>query len=249
MPLDQNEHEVAPVAIEQQYHTETVENHPEPTLESAETEAKTEAEGEKPEDKPAIPKGLQKRIDRLIREKHQMREELVSLRRAQEIANGGEQLQISREQFASEDDYLDAVIEQRQAKREAQQRAAKWEEKRNVVLESAEDSGVDLDVFAKLPVSRLMADAIVDSDSPVELLAYMTENPDEVRRIYGLSEARQAVEIGKIEARLSGESPTKTAKTAAPAPIKPVAGNGVSNGGYRPNMSFEAYAKWRGRKL
>ena len=89
---------------------------------------------------------------------------------------------------------------------------AQWDEKRATILEKAEDSGIDLDEFSKLPVSRFMADAIVDSDVSVQLVAYMTENPAEVKRIYSLSEARQAVEIGKIEARLSDDQPKKTAK-------------------------------------
>ena len=49
-----------------------------------------------------------------------MREELEALRRAQQSANGGESERISRDQFDTEDEYLDAVIELRQAKREAQ---------------------------------------------------------------------------------------------------------------------------------
>ncbi len=245
MPLDTENG--SPVEPEIEVKTETVEKESEPTLTEPETEGTTEPEvdGKEPEEKPVIPKGLQKRIDRLTREKHQMREELEALRRAQQSANGGEPEQYTREQFSSEEEYLDAVIEQRQARREAQTSAAKWEEKRSTVLEMAEDSGVDLEEFAKLPVSKLMADAIVDSEVSVQLLAYMTENPAEVKRIYGLSEARQAVELGKIEALLDGSAPKRTAKTAAPAPIKPVSGSGVSSGGYRKDMSMTEYAKWR----
>lgn len=246
MPLD-NEYG-SPVEPVETLQTETVEKESAPTLTEAQEPDGEKPEGEsvkEPEEKPTIPKGVQKRIDRLTREKHQMREELEALRRAQQSANGGESERISRDQFDTEDEYLDAVIELRQAKREAQTRAAQWDEKRATILEKAEDSGIDLDEFSKLPVSRFMADAIVDSDVSVQLVAYMTENPAEVKRIYSLSEARQAVEIGKIEARLSEDQPRKTAKTAAPAPIKPLSGNGVSSGGYRKDMSLTEYAKWR----
>lgn len=246
MPLDNDNG--SPVEPVEALQTEQVEKESAPTLTEAQEPDGENPEGEgvkEPEEKPAIPKGVQKRIDRLTREKHQMREELEALRRAQQSANGGESERISRDQFDTEDEYLDAVIELRQARREAQTSAAKWEEKRATVLEMAEDSGVDLDSFAKLPVSKLMADAIVDSEVSVQLLAYMTENPAEVKRIYGLSEARQAVELGKIEALLDGSAPKRTAKTAAPAPIKPVSGSGISSGGYRKDMSMTEYARWR----
>ena len=115
----------SPVEPVETLQTETVEKESAPTL----TEAQ-EPDGEKPEGesvkragrKANNPERVQKRIDRLTREKHQMREELEALRRAQQSANGGESERISRDQFDTEDEYLDAVIELRQAKREAQTR-------------------------------------------------------------------------------------------------------------------------------
>jgi len=238
MPLDQEND--APVASEE-LQTEPVEQTQEPTL----------AEGEKPsepeETQTEKPNGYQKRIDRLTREKHQLRAELEAVR--QRDSAGAESVTLDRNQFSSEDEYLDAVLDLRESKREAANHERAWADKRDSILADAEDTGVDLDEFAKLPVTKSIADAIIDSDSPVDLIAYLTDNPKEVKRIVQLSPSRQAAEIGKIEASLGGDKPRVAAKTAAPTPIKPLSGSGKSSTGYRPDMPLAEYAKWRGRKF
>lgn len=241
MPLDQ-EQDVAPVATEE-LQTETVEKQQEPTLAEGEEPSKSE---ETPTEKP---NGYQKRIDRLTREKHQLRAELEAVRQKANAGNVAESVAIDRSQFASEDEYLDAVLDYRENLREAAKAERSWAERRDQILGDAEDSGVDLDEFAKLPVTKSIADAIVESDAPVDLIAYLTENPKEARRIATLSPSRQAAEIGKIEASISGDKPKPAAKTAAPAPIKPLSGSGKSSTGYRADMPLAEYAKWRGRKL
>jgi len=235
MPLDQEPND-APVASEE-LQTEPVEQTQEPTLAEGETSQAEETPVEKPN-------GYQKRIDRLTREKHQLRAELEAVR--QKDTAGAETVTIDRSQFSSEDEYLDAVLDLRESKRVAVNLERAWADKRDSILADAEDSGIDLDEFAKLPVTKSIADAIVDSDSPVELVAYLTDNPKEVKRIVQLSPSRQAAEIGKIEATL-GSSPKSVAKTAAPAPIKALSGSGKSSAGYRAEMSPAEYAKWRGR--
>jgi hypothetical protein len=237
MPLDQEPND-APVASEE-LQTEPVEQTQEPTLAEGETSQAEEAPVEKPN-------GYQKRIDRLTREKHQLRAELEAVRQRDSVVE--DTAAISRDQFSSEDEYLDAVLERRENLREAAKAERSWHEKREQILGDAEDSGVDLDAFSKLPVTRSIADAIVESDAPVDLIAYLTENPKEVKRIVALSPSRQAAEIGKIEATLGGNTSRVAAKTAAPTPIKPLSGSGKSSTGYRADMSQAEYAKWRGRK-
>ena len=240
MPLD-NEQDVAPVATEEVESTELVEKQPEPTLEAGDEPAKSE---EAQTDKPT---GYQKRIDRLTREKHQLRAELEAARQTIQ-SDRGETVQLDRSQFETEDDYLEAAFVHKLKVKEAAKSEKVWIEKRDQILGDAEDSGVDLDEFAKLPVTKPIADAIIESDSPVELVAYLTDNPKEAKRISQLSPSRQAAEIGKIEVQLSGSS-RPVAKTAAPAPIKPVSGNGKPSINYRSDMSLSEYAKWRGRKM
>jgi hypothetical protein len=75
-------------------------------------------------------------------------------------------------------------------------------------------------------------------------MAYMSANPDEVERITKLSDARQAVELGKLEAKL--QSAPKTSK--ASPPISPVTG---ARGGASPDLGsadFAAYKAMRAKQ-
>ena len=240
MPLN-DEQEVAPVAIEE-VKTETVENQPEPTPEQGEKPAK---ESEEPDH--AL-KGVQKRIDRLTRQKYeaQARAEYLEKMLNERQAPSTESVGIIRENFATEAEYLDAALEYRQAERAEKQRIASYHEKRQSILEDAEDAGIDLVAFSKnKAITQPIAEAIVDSDIPVKLIAHFVANPDEAVEISKLSPARQAAAIGKLEDKLTSDKPKAVSKSAAPAPIKPVSGNGKSTAGYRPDMSQSEYVAWR----
>lgn len=96
--------------------------------------------------------------------------------------------------------------------------------------------------FDALPIPDLMADAILDSDCRVKLAVHLTENPDEAKRIASLSPARQASEIGKLEAKLTAPpAPKKQSQT--PAPITPVGGKSsvVTRDLYDPKISTSDY--------
>lgn len=116
MPLN-DEQEVAPVAIEE-VKTETVENQPEPTPEQGEKPAK---ESEEPDH--AL-KGVQKRIDRLTRQKYeaQARAEYLEKMLNERQAPKTESV-IDRSQFASDEDYVEAIVESRLAQKEQAKQA------------------------------------------------------------------------------------------------------------------------------
>lgn len=241
MPLDQ-EQDVAAVATEEVI-TETVENQPEPTLEQDEKPAK------EPEDDDHALKGVQKRIDRLTRQKYEARAEADFLRKQLEAKQAlSTDSELDRSRYASDEDYIEAVVEARLSKKEAEKQKQSFASKVDSIIKEAEKLGdFDVDDFREIPISQSMAMAIVESDVAAQLTKYFHDDPEEAERISQLSPARQAAAIGRIEVQLSTQAPKVAAKTAAPAPIKPVSGSGVSAGGYRPDMSPEAYAKWRGR--
>ena len=218
------------------------EKEPQPAAESAEGE-QPEAEKEDPRDRTL--KKMQRRIDRITREKLELRAE-IERSKAGDTADADTLMPINRESFQTEEEYLDAALVYRQAIREAKEQQEKWLSRRDEIIEEAEESGVDIDKFKALggSITPQMADAIVWSPSPVSVVSYLTENPDEAKRIAKLPAGRQAAEIGKIEDRLSEAKP-RPVKSSAPEPIKPVAGSGKSSTGYRPDMSMAEYAKWR----
>ncbi len=241
MPLDQDEQNVAAVATEEVVSTETVENQPEPTLEQDEKPAKES------EDEDHVQKGVQKRIDRLTRQKYEARAEADFLRKQLEAQQQPRtDSVIDRGRFESEEDYIEAVVEARLSQKEAVQQQQSFAQKVNGIIKEAEKLGdFDVDDFREIPISQAMAMAIVESDVAVKLTKYFHDEPEEAERISRLSPARQAAAIGRLEVDLGSSVPKVTAKSAAPSPIKPVAGNGVTQGGYRADMTPEAYRKWR----
>lgn len=71
-------------------------------------------------------------------------------------------------------------------------------------------------------ISDVMLAAIKESELGPEIAYHLGKNPDESYRIYGLSAVAQAKEIGKIEAKLTNNSPEVKKVSNAPEPINPV---------------------------
>lgn len=93
-----------------------------------------------------------------------------------------------------------------------------------------------------LPVNEAMGAAIVTSDHGPAILHYLDEHRDEAKRIYSLTPARAAAEIGKIEEKLTAPKAAPNKVSSAPRPITPVGANGtVVKGKYDPGTTDEEY--------
>jgi hypothetical protein len=94
-----------------------------------EKEAETDS-GEKSDESKPKKDGAQKRIDRLTREKYQLKAELDVIKRSldggQTRSNG-----VDRNQFESDQDYIEAVVEQRLAEKEARLEGERSAKKRD----------------------------------------------------------------------------------------------------------------------
>ena len=152
-------------------------------------------------------------------------------------------------QFDNVDDYVEAMAEwklsqrdqqaqQQQQAKQAQTLAAKTE---NFYSEAEKIPGFDREAFDELPLTRHIAEALVESESPAKLMAHMAANPDEVARIASLSPARQAAEIGKLETKLASAPKVSN----APAPIKPIGTRGSATNSDPSKMTMEEYAEYR----
>lgn len=73
----------------------------------------------------------------------------------------------------------------------------------------------------RLPITTAMAEAIQASDIGPDVAYFLGSNPKEADRISKLTPIQQAREIGKIEAKIASDPPTRKT-TAAPPPIAPV---------------------------
>jgi hypothetical protein len=73
----------------------------------------------------------------------------------------------------------------------------------------------------------------------------MSANPDDVDRIAKLSPARQAAELGKLEATLASKPPLKTSKTPDPIGDPTARGNTTVVPNDPAKMTHEQYRAWR----
>jgi hypothetical protein len=138
------------------------------------------------------------------------------------------QAPVTPEQFASNEDYVEALAEQR-----AEQKLAEREQRKQQteILDAYHDK--EEEVRAKyndfeqvaynpnLPITTVMAQSIQASDNGPEVAYHLGANPREAERISRLSPILQAKEIGKIEAQLAANPPVKKTSNA-PSPISPV---------------------------
>lgn len=235
--------ETAPAAI-----AEPVEEVSESTPEQKEHDANAAEEAKQ--------RGVQKRIDRLTREKYEAKakadvlEQMIQQRPQQANSQDGKP---KLSEFKEPEAYIEALtdwkMEQHNQKAQAGEVQAKqqtFEQKREKLLSDAESLGdFDRDDFSEnVKVTPVMAEAILDSDTGAKLLVHLNANPEEASRIANLSPARQAAEIGKLEAKLS--SAPKVSK--APSPITPLGANGNTSTSKDPaRMSNEEYRAWRSK--
>lgn len=133
-----------------------------------------------------------------------------------------------RTSFASDEAWLDARDAWRDAKREQQTSQQRQQDQATSLAKTTEQiyakaaavPGFDREDFDALPLTKPIVEALIESDQAPQLMAYMAAHPDDVARIAGMSPARQAAELGKLEATLANKPPVKPSK--APDPIKPI---------------------------
>lgn len=260
------EGEVTPeVAVEQEA----------PVVEQEVVEEQTEGEAqpEKKEEDAPIPKGVQKRIDRAVRQKYEaearakmLEERLAALERnAQPQVRKVEDSEPTLDKYESFDEYVSAKAEwiaarkieqtlsereQRQtAEREAAERtktAENWS--RRIADATAEMPDIEdvLESASDIPMSAAMRDAILESDVGPRIAYFLATNPDEAFKIAAMTPIGAIRAIGKLEARLDQPAAKKT--TSAPPPVSSVAGS-ASVTKNPDKMSAEEWLRWRNDQI
>ena len=156
-----------------------------------------------------------------------------------------------RTKFATDDEWVEAVADWKIAERDATTRQERNREQERTIAdkteglyaEAAKVEGFDRQEFDALPLTQAIAAAVTYSDIAPKLMAFMSQNPDEVARIANLPLARQAAEIGRLEGKILA-TPSAPKVSKAPAPIDPIGGN---KGGTKDpaQMSQKEFNEWR----
>ena len=242
------------------------------TAPETQTDVDTTAQAKEDEDEHRVPKGVQKRIDRLTQEKYRLRAELDFLRGQQQQPQQAQPAQQAQqpsqapklEQYNSIEEYLDALADhkasqkfdhlakEREAKESQtrqQQEVAKLHESYTKQTEQARQAYGDFDDVVQdpdLPISQAMAEAIMRSTNGADVAYYLGKNPDQAARIASLDPFSAAVEIGRIAATIVRPQPRKTSN--APPPIQPV-GARATPVTDPDKMSADEWIKWRNGQL
>ena len=211
--------------------------------------------------KPA--KGVQKRLDELTRQKHETARDRDYWRDLAIRATGGEQTipqapivnagdKPQVDQFDTYEDFTEALtdwkVEQTLANRERQTTAKTQTETALQKLRAGAATKADFkDVVADIPVTPAVQDLLVGADNAAEILYELGQDTDALTRFATLNDTMQAVELGKIAARL--ETP-KTRTSSPPPNAPPQTVNGISAGVNKdPNvMTMAEYVEWRAKQ-
>ena len=146
--------------------------------------------------------------------------------------------QVAPDQFATTEEYVEALTNSKAQQMVQQQALAKQQQE---LLSSYHDKEEDargryedfeqVAYNPKLPITNVMAETIQASDNGPDIAYYLGTNPKEADRISRLAPFLQAKEIGKLEAKVASEPVTKRT-SSAPAPISPVTARGGHSSGF-----------------
>lgn len=214
-----------------------------------------------------VPKGVQKRIDRLTRERYRLQGELEAMRRqAQPEAKPQHAAEDApkAEQFSSYEDFLEAKAEwkaeqkvaevlgrQQQNAKQQSERAEQtklqraWESKVDAALEIYDDFE-EVALAPDVPISGPMMEAILRTDKGADVAYYLGKNRAEAEKIARMDPFSQAVAIGRIEATIARPAAKKA--TSAPPPISPVGARSAPVKDPE-KMSTEEWIKWRNEQV
>lgn len=116
----------------------------------------------------------------------------------------------TRAEFASEDDWVEAVLDWRdeqralawQKKQQEEEQTAKAIRAHGLFAEASKLEGFDVVAFGRIPLTDGACDAIEESDVAPQLMQFLVRHPEEAARITALSNARQIKELARLEDRL-----------------------------------------------
>lgn len=208
--------------------------------------------------------GFQKRIDKLTRQVYEQAAIIEALKAAKPEA--GDDKEPKRDDFEDLESYQKALAEhtarrvlrehqesekksreESRARSEQARRLQAWEAHAEKIAAKHED-GEDVagHFVSSVELHPYALDAILESELGSEIAYYLGKHDEEAARIAKLSPARQASEIGKLEAKLS-EAQKKV--SSAPAPIDPVKGKGAAETGLSNDLPMQEWIKRRNKQL
>jgi len=230
------ENEVVANEVDLEVDQSTAQKETTPPSEDTEAQKEEKTQAEKTFTQAELDEILEKRTAKIARQRDKERErreaheqELAQLRPKQPLAGKPQLSQFDNDAEA----YAEALAnwkidEQVRAINDLDAEKAKrsFSARVNEFKEDLEDvPNVNFDKLVRLKLSDAAIEAMLDSPLRVKLAAHLLTNKSDAERIESISSpARQAVELGKLEVKLSAPVAKKVSQT--PAPITPVGARG-----------------------
>ncbi len=147
-------------------------------------------------------------------------------------------------QVLREENRTSAITEVQQLQQQAAvTRAAVFEAKISAAADRIPDIAQAKQSFYAMPFADAACDVIAESDKAPEITHYLARNVDEAGRIAALPPFMQALEIAKLEGRLSSAPAVKRVSQAPNPP--PTLGGGAPAAAKAPSdMSMDDFAPW-----
>jgi hypothetical protein len=128
------------------------------------------------------------------------------------------------------------------AERAEQQQNTRMQEIRGKIAEGTAKHSDFMDAAQLIPNNEPVMDFLTNVPGAVDVLYEVGKNPVEADRIFSLSPYAQAVELGRLAAKL--EAPKATTRTIAPPPPQTVAGMAAGLAKSPADMSPAEYQEW-----
>ncbi len=162
------------------------------------------------------------------------------------------------EDFETIDEYLNARDSHRDSRKDSpKDQTEEMEERTQEAVEDLRATGSekyeDFDevVFDEsVKTTPIMRDAVLSVEDPemqADVAYFLGQNTKETARISRLPPIRQAMEIGKLEAKLLKSAPKRP--SAAPKPITPVGGAKTPTDAHNPDDDYVTFRKKREKEL
>lgn len=206
----------------------------EPEGEKAEEDAEAKKAGEpEPEEKRKRAGGWQRKIDRLERMNEQLVQQLGSQRPAPTNAKPPKEQTAEEKAAADAAAYMDGLVDQRLALREAKQRqqavVADFQRRTAEVRAKIPDFE-DVVMSADIPGESALGQVLLTSEHGPAIMYQLAKNPGELARISALPPLDAAREVGRLEAKLASVAPAPAKpKSANRPPVPPTSVNGSAS--------------------
>jgi hypothetical protein len=197
---------------------------------------------------------VQKRIDQLTRDKYELKQRVDALEAASKAANAPQRP--TREQFQSDEEFTDALVDYKLDQRMAQQPVAatpkpSLDESITAARSVHDDFDATVSAVQHIRLPEAASDAIMASKQGAEILYALGKDPDTAERIAGMSPGAAAFEIGMIAAKINYEKTSVAALkkvSSAPAPITPIQPKHTAEDDPS-KMTDAQFAEWRRKQI